>query len=309
MNEHAVAHVTTWKTDLWLSARGRGADSPAMRRWLDGFLRGEIARLDLAASRFRPDSELTFVNEGAGRWVPVSWYFVTVLTAALDAARATGGLVDPTFGYELTEQGYEHWSGQPTPARRQVRPPGASWRDVEIRPGGDQALVRIPPGVGLDLGAVAKGWLADRLATTTHRTLGLDVLANAGGDLRCVADHQPWTVWAEPGEPDRAPRAVDLLNAGLATSGIGRRRWQGEDGPHHHIIDPRTGTSARTCWTSVTVVAASAAAANTAATASLIRGEDATGWLTSLGLDAWLVGPGGHCAMVGAWAVSEEVAA
>ena len=52
---------------------------------------------------------------------------------------------------------------------------------------------------------------------------------------------------------------------GCETSGIGRRRWQGEDGPHHHIIDPRTGTSARTCWTSVTVVAASAAAANTAA--------------------------------------------
>lgn len=309
MTEQAVAHVATWKTDLWLTVRGRGAESPQVRRWLDDFLRSETARLDRAASRFRPDSEVTAVNDGAGRWVPVSWYFVCVLTASLDAARATSGLVDPTFGHELSEQGYERWSGQPTPTRHQARTPGTSWRDVEVRPGGGQALVRVPPGIGLDLGAVAKGWLADRLATTTHRTLGLDALANAGGDLRCVTGGDPWTVWAEPGEPDRAPRALDLTDAGLATSGIGRRRWQGEQGPQHHIIDPRTGASARTCWTSVTVVAANAAAANTAATAAVIQGEDAPAWLTSLGLDAWLVGPEGRSTMIGGWAVSEELVA
>lgn len=309
MTAQITAHVATWKTNLWLTARGVHADELRVERWLQRLLDEEIARLDAAASRFRADSELSAVNRGAGHWVEVSWYFVAVLTAALRAARATRGLVDPTLGHEVADAGYDRWASQDSGlGRSRPRPADCTWRAVEIRPGREQARVRIPDGVALDLGSVAKGWLADRLATTVRRSLGYDALANAGGDLRCVSSGEPWTVWAEPDEVGTAASAVDLIDAGLATSGVGRRRWENADGPGHHIIDPRTGRPALVHWTSASVVAADGAGANAAATAALILAAEAPGWLRRKGLDAWLVGSG-RDERVGSWPAATEAVA
>lgn len=302
MTPRSSVCMRTWKTELWLSAKGTGADDPKVVRWLQDFLHGEVGRLDAAANRFRPDSEISAVNASAGRWVGVSWYFVAVLSAALRAARATGGLVDPTVGRAVRDQGYDAWAGLDTPPSAQLETP-VSWRDVEIKPGPG---VRIPPGTALDLGAVAKGWLADRMATTAHQRLGFDVLANAGGDLRSAARREPWTVEVDPGVPGRHTRVMDLMDAGVATSGVAKRRWDGPDGPKHHIIDPRTRRSATTYWTSASVLAADAATANAAATASIVQGEQARPWLQSRRLDAWLNATDRQ-ALVGTWERSKEV--
>ena len=272
--------LNTWKTQLWLIVRA--APNATLQRNLQQLLNDEVSRLDDLASRFRPDSELSAVNASPGQWVEVSWGFVTVLSACLDAAKSTQGLVDPTLGTAIKAAGYDAWAGQ----NSQVSAGRASgnWRGVGIRPGRRQAQVLIPAGTALDLGSVAKAWLADRLATAVSRS-GFEVCANMGGDVRVIAD-DPWTVWADaelPGVPDSA---VELTNAGLATSGLGHRRWTGG----HHIIDPRTGASAQTPWHSVSVVAATAAGANAAATASLILGHAAPEWLRRQGLDARLTG-------------------
>jgi thiamine biosynthesis lipoprotein len=144
------------------------------------------------------------------------------------------------------------------------------------------------------------------MATTAHRQLGFDMLANAGGDLRSVARREPWTVEVDSGVPGRPARAMDLVDAGVATSGVGKRRWDGPDGPKHHIVDPRTRQSAATYWTSASVLAADAASANAAATASIVQGEQAGPWLQSRRLDAWL-NAADHQALVGTWGRSQEV--
>ncbi len=288
--------IDTWRTHLSLSVRAN--DRPGLERNLRRLLTSEVARLDTLASRFREDSELSAVNRGAGSWVDVSWGFVTVLTACLDAARATGGLVDPTLGRAIKAAGYDRWAGQSTATDPQTHT--GAWRQVGIRPGPKGAHVLIPTGTALDLGSVAKGWLADRLATTVRRA-GHDVLANMGGDIRVMAT-QPWTVWADAELPGVPAAPVDLTDAAVATSGIGHRRWEGG----HHIIDPRTGFSAVTPWHSISVVAATAAQANAAATASMILGDAAPAWLDRQGLDARLVHPT-HITTTGRWPL--EVAA
>jgi thiamine biosynthesis lipoprotein ApbE len=67
--------------------------------------RGAIEQLfherDAIVSRFDPDSELNRVNAGGGGAVHVSAEFADMLAVAFEAARETGGLVDPTFGAEL----------------------------------------------------------------------------------------------------------------------------------------------------------------------------------------------------------------
>lgn len=277
-----------------------------MQRWLTDLLHDEVADLDQLASRFRADSQLSAVNRTAGRWTDVSWDFVAVLSECLRAADATDGLVDPLLGQQLVAAGYDQWAGQNSGdgdiVAQQVdglatsslsqgpriatsgRRTGA-WQAIEIRPGGGAAQVRIPAGSALDLGAVAKGWLADRLARIVHTSTSFDVLANMGGDLRVISPGEPWTVAAESDEPGVDVCAMEVTDAGLATSGIGHRAWAGG----HHIIDPGTGRPADTCWTSVSVLAAEAAGANAAATASMVLSEHGPAWLERMGLDGWFV--------------------
>ncbi len=296
MSETSVLY-STWKTHLRLSVRA--ARTPSLHRWLHDLLRDEVNNLDALASRFRTDSQLAIINRGAGTWTPASWDFVTVLTASLTAAGATDGLVSPLLGSELVSAGYDKWAGQDSgiPAGRTTH----DWADIEIRPGRSQAEVRIPAGSALDLGAVAKAWLADRLAAIAHTSTGYDTLANMGGDLRVISPSRPWLVAADPDVEGIEPSAFEMQDAGLATSGVGKRAWQ--DG--HHIIDPRTGEPARTCWRSVSVMAQEAAGANTAATAGMILGPAGPGWLAGMGLDGWFVGDAGN-QNVGRWPVEDR---
>jgi thiamine biosynthesis lipoprotein len=280
----------TWKTELWLCVLG---GSPGLRQWLDRLLHDEVDRLDLLASRFRADSELSRVNHNHGRWTEVSWEFVGVLTAGLEAADVTAGLVDPLLGRHVVAAGYDRWADQDSSAHGV--PTAARWQAIEVRSGRAQARVRIPSDSALDLGAVAKGWLADRLAKICHASTGLDTLANMGGDLRVISPGTPWTVAADPDRPGIEPVTMDLRDAGMATSGLGHRSWHGG----HHIIDPRTGIPARGCWSSVSVLAAEAAGANAAATAALVQGPEGPAWITSIGLDAWFVGD--RQQVVGRW--------
>lgn len=288
--------LNTWKTQLTLSVRA--AASPRLEAAVHDLLVEEVTRLDALASRFRADSELSAVNAGAGRWVEVSWDFVAVLTASLDAARMTRGLVDPTMGAAIKAAGYDQWAGQDSPVTAGVHT--GRWRGVGIRPGHQQAVVRIPEGTALDLGSVAKGWLADRLASRVARN-GYEVCANMGGDIRVIAT-DPWTIWADAEQPEVAATPIDLKDAAMATSGTGHRRWSGG----HHLIDPRTGLPASTTWGSVCVVAGTAAHANAAATAAMILGDEGPAWVRSVGLDARFASP--HSTLItGRW--PQEVAA
>ena len=71
--------------------------------------------------------------------------------------------------------------------------------------------------------------------------------------------------------------------------------------PVHHIVDPRTGFPAREVWRTVSVTAGSCVDANTASTAAIVLGEDASGWLAARSLPARLVRPDGDITRVGGW--------
>jgi len=297
------AVMNRWRTELSLIVRDASATAVTQ------LLQNEVLRMETAVSRFRPDSELSIANRQPGRWQTVSWYFVEVLEAALDAARSTDGIVDPCLAHLVDAAGYRTWrnaEGTPLqPMEPQRQPPsddGAwSWRDIEIRPAGSHALVRVPPGLALDLGAVAKGWLADRVAVRAVAGFGRDAIANMGGDLRAIAADEPWTVTVDPEQAASGEAELALWDGALATSGVGRRAWLTSEGDMaHHIIDPRTGRSADTPWWTCSVMASSAAAANAASTAGIVLGAQGPEWLSRQGLDGWFVG-GSEERRIGRW--------
>lgn len=288
------ATLDTWRTTLSLTVRG--APDPAR---VDRLLRREVARLDKAASRFRPDSELSTVNDNPGRWVAVSEYFAQVLASAVEAASLTDGLVNPCLADLVDSAGYRMWRDGVATTDRESGPRLSDWQDIEVRGAGANLQVRIPPSARLDLGAVAKGWLADRVAEMAADIFDSDTLANMGGDLLAVGE---WLVGADPQVPGLEPQTMQIWDAAVATSSTAHRSWRRADGTRaHHIIDPRTGRSAETPWTTCSVIAATAAHANAASTAAMILGEQAPSWLESQGLDAWCVAADGRQERVGRW--------
>jgi FAD:protein FMN transferase len=261
-----------------------------------GTLLRELRAVDLACSRFRPDSELVKLNEAVGaprRVSPVLW---DALAAALETARATGGLVDPTIGKAMRLAGYDR-----TFSRLALRDgslvvanfvPCGRWAEIELDPG--SRTVRLPAGVELDLGASAKALTADRVAREISDSTNTAVLVSLGGDIS-VAGSAPEGGWvvalAEDHSlpPDEVPTRVSIESGGLASSGIRVRRWRTASGEQHHILDPRTGRPARSRWTTVTVAAASCLDANAASTAAIVLADKAPEWLSARGLPSRLV--------------------
>jgi thiamine biosynthesis lipoprotein len=237
-------------------------------------------------TRFDPASELCRLNADPREEVEVSAIVACFAAAAIDAARRTGGLVDPTLVREIEAAGYTGDLGEPVALdrlqpRRAAGPSAhARWRQVRVD--AMRRTVTRPPGVMLDSGGIAKGLFADLVAARLAQAASFAV--DCCGDVRIggraalertVNVDDPFA----PGEPLHEFRVRD---GGVATSGIGRRSWTGADGmPRHHLLDPSTGQPAYTGVVQATALAPAAAEAEALAKAALLSGEHA--WLTEHG--------------------------
>ena len=266
--------------------------------------RAEVDALDAACSRFRDDSELAAVNRAAGRDVRVGPLLLDAVEAALRAAAATGGLVDPTVGPALVALGYDRdfrlLSGRDGRLLGVV--PAAGWRRVRVDR--TRATLGLPVSAALDLGAVAKAFAADCIAARVRAATGASVLVSLGGDVSVAgapAGGWPVRVVDDRGAPDPAGQTVSIADGGLATSSVLVRRWRAGGEPRHHIVDPQTGRPADAYWRTVSVAAATCADANAAATAAVVRGEPAPAWLEELGLAARLVRLDGSVTTTSRW--------
>ena len=266
-----------------------------------------VAEFDRACSRFRDDSELTALNASAGTAVRVGPVLLEAVSAALRAARLTGGDVDPTVGEALIALGYDRdfavlERSAPQYSRAVASIPG--WRTVQLDPGG--SMVRTAPGVILDLGATAKALAADRAAARAFAAVGCGVLVSFGGDL-AMAGAAPSDGWRVRVTDDHragldAPgQWIALRSGGLATSSVSVRRWRTRSGVAHHLVDPSTGLPAGGMWRTASVAAASCLDANIASTAAIIRGALAVGWLSELGLPSRLVSVDGMVRHLAGW--------
>ena len=268
-------------------------------------VRDEVGAIDETCSRFREDSELSRLNRSAGSgFVEVSPLLEKALMAAMNAAEMTNGLVDPTVGKAVNDAGYAVTFTAVVidgPPREVTVTKIAGWRSIEHDP--DRHAFRLPAGTVLDLGASGKAWAADRAAGAVMSRLGVPVAVECGGDMAVSGPHP------EGGWPVRVAADVDaaewadiaIYDGGLATSGTTSRRWRRGGIEMHHIIDPSTGLPAQTPWTMVSVAAATCLEANAAATAAVILGTAALGWLDSLMLPARLVDGAGGVHLAGGW--------
>jgi FAD:protein FMN transferase len=249
-----------------------------------------FAERDRRFSRFIPDSELNSVNAAPRGLMLLSEDFASTLALAVDAARATGGLVTPAAGGAILAAGYDRdFDSLPKDvvAGRPARVPALDSLSLLGR-----FLLRTED-VLIDLNGVVKGKTVDDALAVLGRGW-----VSAGGDL---ATNIPVVVGLPGGD------CVTVHGGGLATSSVGNRAWAGG----HHLIDPATGEPSTTPWRDVTVAASSCLAADVAAKAALLLGPAGPSWLDRRGLPGRFVSRDGEVGVNETWVqlVPDRVAA
>lgn len=267
---------------------------PAARAAVDRLL----ADVERAASRFRPDSEVSRIAARTlDGTVLVSATLADLLAVALEAGRVTEGAVDPTLGPEAAGDVVVRRTG-PVQVRRRLAD-----RDIDL----DGRLLHVPAGTLFDLGATAKARAADLGAELVARRFGCGALVALGGDLRVSgpAPEGGWSVLVQDGPGEPADTVTLTGETGLATSSTRHRGWAGADplapGRLHHVLDPATGRPCPPVWRSVSVAAGTCTAANTWSTAAVVWGEAAPGRLAPTRLPARFVAADGRVTTSAGW--------
>ena len=288
------------------------------------YAKAHLAELARAASRFRPDSEVSLLAArsadapDATVTAQISPLFVDYLRAARHAARISGGLVDFTVGSAVVASGYDtdmdlvrarctpYDSSAARGGRAAAAPDVPGWQRVLL----DRRRLTVPRGTLIDLGATAKAHAADTIARRLAERLPGGYLVNLGGDIATAGDlpEGGWLVGvggrsaaAGAAADDTAAQVVALRHQGLTTSSTRLRRWATTTGEAHHIVDPRTGRPAPITWALVSCVGATALEANTASTASIVLGTDAPEWLRRHDIPARLEALDGTVATTPGW--------
>jgi len=241
-----------------------------------------VLELHRRLTRFDPSSELSAFNASSGAWVRVSATLEDLLREALYAHDLSGGLVHAGVLHALLAAGYTHTfaeveSGRTTPRSTIVLDPLPALSDIlAVAPG----AAKLRPGYGIDLGGIAKGWLADRLA----ERLGENCVVNLGGDLYARGigpDGEGWPIGF-------GGTTIYLRDQGAATSGTNKRRW----GPDlHHLVDPRTGRPAKSNLEEVSVIAASGTDAEIYAKTALLLGRQSAEFYLEQHCPGWWLSP------------------
>lgn len=247
---------------------------------LEARIRAEIYDFDADWSRFRKDSLVAAVAREGGQ-LPVGIDGEAMVRLYTRLFEATDGAVNPFVGATLEHLGYD-------PTYRLTPAPGAP----KPVPGWDgrfqrtTALLQLPQGAVLDVGAVGKGRLVDVVVGVLRRAGIESFTVDAGGDLRHVGPARVRVGLEHPLDPTRAVGVVTLTDGAIAASATNRRAWANG---LHHVIDARTGEPVRgilATW----AVARNAMLADAASTAAFFLPPQ--GVLDSLdGVDAVVVMP------------------
>lgn len=230
---------TAIRVELW-------HDDPAAGRAAIAAVMNEMRRIDRLMSPYKPESELSRINQrAAAAPVTVGKELFDLIARSLEFSELTQGAFDITF----SSVGYLY------DYRRHLRPtdqeiertlPGIDYRHLQLD--ANARTIRFArPGVRIDLGGIAKGYAVDSSITLLEKRGIREALVTAGGDSRVLGDKRgrPWFIGIrDPRRRDGMVAVLPLVNAAISTSGDYERYFEADGVRYHHILNPKTGRSA-----------------------------------------------------------------
>jgi thiamine biosynthesis lipoprotein len=278
----------------------------AVELWSDDKAKGEAAitsvfddmkRIDRLMSTWKEDTEISKVNrEGGTHPVKISRELFKLLQVSVEYSELTRGAFDITYasvGYL-----YDFKKGvHPDQKAIDQALPGINWRHMVL----DEKKTTVfftRPGMRIDLGGIAKGYSVDRGIEILQKQGITRAMVNAGGDTRIIGDRfgKPWVVGVrDPDHEGKVFLRLPLTDTAFSTSGDYERYFDENGKRFHHIIDPKTGDSARKCR-SVTIISGNATRTDALTKSVFIMGpEEGIAFIDTLpDVDAVAVAPDGR---------------
>jgi thiamine biosynthesis lipoprotein len=241
-----------------------------------------LADIDRHLSNWNPDSEISRFNAGEGTdWVPASAMLWNLLATSQAISSATGGAFDVTVAPLVQAWGFGAGGidrvAAPSQAEIARLKQSVGYAKLELREN-PPSLRKMVPGLHVDLDSIAPGLAVDLIAARLEELGVKDYLVELGGEVRARGrseSRRPWRIAIEAPVPgQRRPFAlVELDGLAVSTSGDYRDFHEVDGRRVSHTIDPRSGAPVEHDLASVTVIEASAAAADAWATALMVLGS------------------------------------
>lgn len=257
----------------------------------------EMRRIDATMSPYKQNSELTKLNSNAARKpVVISAELFGLLTRAESFSNLTQGAFDITFASAGFLYNYRAHK-KPDIQELQQAVDAINYHNIHLDQG-SHSVSYSKPGVKIDLGGIAKGHAVDNSILLLQKMDIKNALVTAGGDTRVIGKRweRPWQIGIrDPRNKEKMVARIPLEDVAVSTSGDYERFFEQDGVRYHHIIDPKTGDSARELQ-SVTIIGSDATTTDALSTSIFVMGRERGMQLINRlpGIDAILVDNTGH---------------
>lgn len=236
----------------------------------------EIHRLESLFSVTQKGSDIARINAASGNAVKVEKETYDLIRQCKEIGEETGGLFDISvypvvklWGF-TTEQYHV-----PSDEEREEVLANVDYRKIELLP---DHQVRMKKGMAIDLGAVAKGYLSQRLMELCKEQGVASAIVSLGGNVQTMGTkptEDPYVVGiTDPSDGTSIYGTLTVRDKAVITSGIYQRYFDKDGKRYHHIMDKTTGLPAENDLASVTVITNQGDRADALATALYVMGEE-----------------------------------
>ncbi len=213
-------------------------------------------------SRTKPESKLYLLNNGQGK---LNGDIEKVLSFSLEMSRLTNGAFDVTVAPLVDLWNIKERKTPPTAEEIETARSKTGYEDITLSP---FSL----GGKAIDMGAVAKGYIADKVAESFKEKDVENAVIDLGGNVVLIGEFNVGI--RNPFNPNEVFATITVKDKSAVTSGAYQRYFEYEGKRYHHIIDPRTGYPSESGVASVTVISPSSMQADALSTAIFILGKD-----------------------------------
>lgn len=234
--------------------------------------------LEETFSRTLEGSELYQINHRTGPEVTLSDDMRTVIETGLQFYRLTDGALDITIAPVLELWDFKSDDPQVPDAdelAEAVKKVDAGSLSLE-----GNVLRFEREDTQIDLGALAKGFAADKLKEYFEEN-GVDsALINLGGNVMAVGskpDGTPWKIGIQDPHKERGEvaRVIEVTDRSVVSSGTYERSFEKDGVLYHHLLDPATGYPKEVEAAQVTIISDSSLLGDALSTSCLLIGEEA----------------------------------
>mgnify|MGYP006382167759 CR=1 FL=1 len=233
----------------------------------------ELKKYDTLFSKTEPDSDIVKLNSAGGKEVNVSDDTLELLNLAEKYRILSGGSFSHLSGALSELWGFK--SDKPSiPKDSDINTALESVNKGSVEISGKS--VRLTNGAKIDLGGIAKGYIADKIAEI-YKNNNVSGIIDLGGNILTVGEKPDGSLFSvgikNPENTDEVKLKLEFSGGAVVTSGTYERNFTYENKLYHHLLDLSTGYPVDNGLCSVTIIAENSAAADALSTAVFCMGE------------------------------------